>query len=336
MKKSVIFAFFMFCVSFLFATDWPVKMTDSSKPANSKSAAVSSPVSIKFNFAEERYGYFSPGFVFSCDETDVTSFADGKLIFMSDAADSYYDDFSSPLGSFVVVAHPDKMISVYANLSEITPDVGDENSVTVGSVLGKIVPDEKIASKTVPDAKKTLLPNGVSESSEAESTEKKLQNLGFHGKNENFEFQVLDTQNKVSINSYLILPPIEKVNVVYPGSIYLENRRGTVYNLDERKVLPSGVYSLYRDFSPGRMPLVTSVAVNGKIISTVNYDMLVSKNGVLLASGRDGFSFDRIFALPKKQFLGEVQFVRGKNEITATVVDFNKNSRKITYYIDMY
>ena len=317
MKKKFVFVFCLALTTFLYATDWPIKINEN------KNAG------IRYNFAEERNGHFSPGFVFSCDESTVTSFADGKLIYALDASDSYYTNFSSPLGSFVVVAHPDKMVSVYANLSEITPEMEDENKVSVGSVLGKVIPDGTVVSKP------TSNQGSSSEKSESENSVK-VQNYGFHTKNENFEFQVLDTQNKVSINSYLILPPLDKMGVVYPGSIYLENRRGTVYSLDERKILPSGVYSLYRDFVPGKMPLVTSVSVNGKNISTVNYDMLVSKNGVLMASGKEGFPFSRIFALPKKQFLGEVQFVRGKNEITATITDFNKNNRKITYYIDMY
>ena len=318
-KKILRFTFFqsIFLVlgSFLFATDWPVKVNDSKTSV------------IKYNFAEERYGSFSPSLVFSVEESDVTSISDGKVIFVSDAKDSYYNQFSSPLGSFAIVAHPDKMVSVYANLSQINPALTSNPSlaqtsldVSVGSAIGKVISDEKI--KQLAKDEKTQSEN--------------LKNLGFHTKNETFEFQILDTQNKVSINSYLILPEMEKNVSVYPGSVYLENKRGVVYSLDERKVLPSGVYSLYRDFVPSKMPLSTSVSVNGKTVSKIDYDMLVSKNGVLLAGGNESFAFSRIFALSKKQFLGEVQFVRGKNEITMVVTDLNKNNRKMTYIVDMY
>ena len=248
------------------------------------------------------------------------------MIFTCDANSSYYTQFSSTLGSFAIVAHPDKMVSVYANLSEINQEAKQKIDVVVGEKLGKIIPDDKLR-----ELKKKL-----ETENEDENEIIVPQNFGFHTKKETFEFQVLDTKNNVSINSCLILPKYDKLLGIYPGSIYLENKKGTVYNLDEKKVLPSGSYSVYRDFVPGKMPLSTSILINGKSAVTINYDTVIYKNGILVSSGKENFPFEKIFALPKKQFLGEVQFVRGKNEITTIVTDFNNNSRKITYIVDMY
>ncbi|MCR5699684.1 MAG: M23 family metallopeptidase [Treponemataceae bacterium] len=284
----------------LFCADWPV---DLSSPKSSSAKTQSS--SIRYNFGENREGYFVPGFVFSSPESDVKAFSDGKIIYKNDASSSYYEDFPSALGSTLIVAHPDKMISVYSNLSEIKDDSFEDGNVQTGNVIAKVSPDFE----------------GLG---------------GFHDKHETLEFQVIDTQSHVAINSYIILPKIQDRLLVYPGSLYLQNKKGTVYSLDERKVLPNGFYSIYRDFSAGRMPLSTSVFVNGKNISTINYDMLLSKNGFCQAGGKTNYPFSTIFALPKKQFLGEVQLIRGKNEITLTVTDFDKNERKITYIIDIY
>ncbi len=299
------FFIFLLVLNFVFlpafSADWPV---DLSVPKNS-SGANKKNASIKLNFGENREGFFVPGFVFTSNECDVTSFGDGKVIFKSDAANVYYEDFSSALGSSVIVAHPDKMISVYANLSEINSEVVDKKDVSSGQVIGKVNPSY----------------TGLG---------------GFHLKNETLEFQVIDTQSRVSINSYLILPKVEGRYMVYPGVVHLENRKGTLYNLDERKIIPNGVYSVYRDFVNGRMPLSTEIFVNGKSVSFVSFDMLASKNGSLFASGKDGFSFSRIFSLPKKQYMGDIHLVRGKNEISLFVTDFDKNERKITYVIDVY
>lgn len=292
--------FSLFLIEPLFCADWPLDMTVS------KSSAAKAPSpTIRYNFAENREGCFVQGFVFSSPESDVKAFSQGKIIYKNDTSSLYYEDFPSALGSSLIVAHPDKMISVYSNLSELKDSTFEDGKVETGSVIAKVSPDFE----------------GLG---------------GFHAKNETLEFQVIDTQSHVAINSYIILPKIQNRPLVYPGSLYMQNKKGTIYSLDERKVLPNGFYSIYRDFSAGRMPLSTSVFVNGKNISTINYDMLISKNGLCQAGGKNNYPFSTIFALPKKQFLGEVQLIRGKNEITLTVTDFDKNERKITYVIDIY
>ncbi|MCR4790800.1 MAG: M23 family metallopeptidase [Treponemataceae bacterium] len=286
-----------FACSILFASEWPVKLAVSEKQTDM--------ARITLNFSEKRFGDFAAGFIFSSPETEVTSFDSGKIIFSNDSTENYFEDFPSTLGTSIVLAHKDKLISVYANLTEINEQLLTEDNIESESVIAKTGGSDEMKK-------------------------------GFHRRNESLEFQLIDTKNRAVINSYMLLPHLKSGFVVYPGSIHLEDKKGNLYSLDSKKSFSSGTYSVYRSFSTGRMPVKTAVFVNGNDVSAVNYDMLISKNGILSTTGKFPLSFERVFSRPGLQYAGDVQLIRGKTELSLVVTDFNNNDRKVTYYLDIY
>lgn len=277
----------------VFAFDWPLPMENVKEN------------SVHVKFAEKRIDNFSSGFVFASNEQDVKVCENGKVLFFRNNKNQRYDKFCSSLGIYAVVAHADKVISVYGNLLSFEREILSLDSMEEGLVLGKVS-------------------GNFSKDS------------GFHEKNETLEFQLLDTKNKVAINPVLLLPALENRFIVSPGPFYLVNKKNVNFRCDERRNIPFGTYSLYRDFSATNMPLKTVISVNGIDVSVVNYDTLVVKNGVLTVLAKNNLPFAKIYSDEKKQFLGDIDLVRGKNSITLTVTDYNKIDRKITYTIDVY
>ena len=151
-----------------------------------------------------------------------------------------------------------------------------------------------------------------------------------------FEFQIIDTKNTVVINPFLLLSKLEKISPVFPGKIFVVNKKGAEINLEERKSFASGIYSIYRENSVGRMPLKTSVFVNGEETSTISYDTLLYKNSRICVSGKDFFPIEKIYPNSKRQFLGDIEVSRGKNLITVVVTDSLGIERRISHTIEAW
>mgnify|MGYP002513796806 CR=1 FL=1 len=61
----------------------------------------------------------------------------------------------------------------------------------------------------------------------------------------------------------------------------MTNKKGTEINLEERKSFASGIYSIYRENTTSRMPLKTSVFVNGeeKVILPMELEKSLAYDG---------------------------------------------------------
>lgn len=294
----------IFCVIFLFsftslmAFEWPVDIS-------------STETTIKTNFAENRDTSFAKGFVFSTSE-DIKSSEDGVVLVHLNPENSYYENFSSTLDNAVILAHQDKMLSVYSGFEQVNQDIF-AGEIPVGTTLGSVnkksdaeVAEESSTTKILPLPKK------------------------------DFEFQIIDTKNTVVINPFLLLSKLEKISPVFPGKIFVVNKKGTELNLEERKSFASGIYSIYRENTTSRMPLKTSVFVNGEEFSTISYDTLLYKNSRICVSGKDFFPTEKIYPNSKRQFLGDIEVSRGKNLITVVVTDSLGIERRISYTIEAW
>ena len=296
--KLIFFIIFLFSSAFLMAFEWPVDMT-------------STETTIKTNFAENRGSSFANGFVFSTSE-EIKSSEDGIVLVHLNPENSYYENFSSTLENAVILAHHDKMLSVYSGFEQVNQDIFSDE-ISAGTVLGSVnkKSDTEITEEST-TAKKIPLPK------------------------KDFEFQIIDTKNTVVINPFLLLSKLEKTSPVFPGKIFVVNKKGTEINLEERKSFASGIYSIYRENTSSRMPLKTSVFVNGEETSTISYDTLLYKNSRISVSGKDFFPIEKIYPSSKRQFLGEVEISRGKNLITVVVTDSLGIERKISHTVEAW
>ena len=294
----------IFCVIFLFsftslmAFEWPVDIS-------------STETTIKTNFAENRDTSFAKGFVFSTSE-DIKSSEDGVVLVHLNPENSYYENFSSTLDNAVILAHQDKMLSVYSGFEQVNQDIF-AGEIPVGTTLGS-----------------------VNKKSDAEVTEDSSTTKILPLPKKDFEFQIIDTKNTVVINPFLLLSKLEKISPVFPGKIFVVNKKGTEINLEERKSFASGIYSIYRENSSSRMPLKTSVFVNGEEFSTISYDTLLYKNSRISVSGKDFFTIEKIYPNSKRQFLGDIEVSRGKNLITVVVTDSLGIERRISHTIEAW
>ena len=296
--KLIFCGIFLFSFTSLMAFEWPVDIS-------------STETTIKTNFAENRDTSFAKGFVFSTSE-DIKSSEDGVVLVHLNPENSYYENFSSTLDNAVILAHQDKMLSVYSGFEQVNQDIF-AGEIPVGTTLGSI-----------------------NKKSDAEVTEESSTTKILPLPKKDFEFQIIDTKNTVVINPFLLLSKLEKISPVFPGKIFVVNKKGAEINLEERKSFASGIYSIYRENSSSRMPLKTSVFVNGEEFSTISYDTLLYKNSRICVSGKDFFPIEKIYPNSKRQFLGDIEVSRGKNLITVVVTDSLGIERRISHTIEAW
>lgn len=259
------------------------------------------PLQVSVNFAEYRKNVYSTGFIFSQDGNVLAS-DDGELLFTINSDESYYDSFNGTLGNTIILAHNDQMISVYSNLNSIS-DLTNKTSFVKNDIIAQVDKSKKDSN-------------------------------GWHSDNSTLEFQIIDIKNNVIINPYLLLPLQDHTNPVYPGNITLINKKGVVYKLDEIKSLPAGSYSVYRSTQLSRMPLKTTVSINGLIVYTIDYDTLMQDKERLCAIGNQNIPFEKMYLDSKTQFLADINLSRGKNILCITVTDSFKTERKAYYTIE--
>lgn len=268
----------------------------------------SSDSKIEVYFGENRGKDFSKGFVFSSSE-DIKASEDGTVLVHLNPKTNYYENFTSTLGNALIMIHKDEMISVYSGFEEINPECLTK-PVEKNSILGYL--------------------NKQNIDEESNLVEKKSD------KPKKIEFQIIDTRNKVVINPFLLLSNLEKTTSVFPGKIFVVNKKGTEYCLDERKSMASGVYSIYREYNPGRMPLKMTVFLNGEETSLVNFDTILFKNNRICVAGKDFFPIEKIYPKNNRQFLGEIELSRGKNSITVVITDNLGVERRINHIVEAW
>ena len=161
MKKTLIFTLLILTSLSAFCFDWPqAEVTKDS-----------------FNsyFGQNRGGTLSTSVIFSEPE-EVKAAENGYItaILTENSDDSEF--FPSTLGTAVILAHNDDLISVYGNLDAETLTIKNEKEHTL-------------------DTGATIASSG---------------NSGYQENNSNLEFKIIDAKNKSAINPNVLMPRSEE------------------------------------------------------------------------------------------------------------------------------
>lgn len=229
----------------------------------------------------------------------VRASADGKLL-MQLEENQNMTGFPSSLGNAAFVIHEDGLLTVYGNLSSLDR-TKDLTSVETGTIL-----------------------------SDACSS-----GLGTPG---TFTFLVLDVLKKRILNPLMLLPPLKDTKgPVLKNVIAISSQTEQSVSLASTKSLKQGKWRLYaevtdqidgydKEFCPFRI----SVLINGSEQSSIPFEILEPKNNRLYLFGST-VQERKIYEDPTRTFLGEIQFIRGKTDLSIIARDIAGNERSVLY-----
>jgi murein DD-endopeptidase MepM/ murein hydrolase activator NlpD len=224
----------------------------------------------------------------------------GTVLAIVREPESGSDRFYSTLGNMVIVDHQDELLTVYANLETIDLPPGVTEIVTT-TALGRSGASAWEAS-----------PAGL-------------------------EFQVIDVLHSRMINPRILMPRLEDEPPQRIPSISAESKTREVIRIGAATRFPAGVYQLYRDYEPLRIPYSTTVSVNGADIETITYNMLTQRDGRLTIMGKHYYGQDAVYPEnppgTRRALLGEVPLLRGRNTIRILVSNENGLEETSSVYV---
>ncbi len=284
MKKTLLITTcFLICASAL-CFDWP----QSEVTKNS------------FNsyFGQNRGGILSTSVVFS-EPDEVKAAEDGYITAIITENSDDCDFFPSTLGTAVILAHNDDLISVYGNLDADTLTLNNEKEHSIDS--GAI-----IASSG---------------------------NSGYQENNGNLEFKIIDSKNKAAINPVVLMPRAEEEIPLTLSGIIIVSKNNDYYDINTYKTYYSGLYKVYFKRNPIATPYKTSVSINGIIVDQLSYDMITQENNKLCIIGKKKYTAADIFPNDDLQLLGEAMFTPGRATLGLTISDMLGNVKQLNYNI---
>lgn len=284
MKKTLFFTLLTLTSFLAFCFDWP--------------QAEVSKNSFNSYFGQNRGGILSTSIIFSEPE-EVKAAEDGYItaIITDNSDDS--DFFPSTLGTAVIIAHNDDMVSVYGNLDEETLTLKNENEHTI-------------------DAGATIASSG---------------NSGFQENHGNLEFKIIDSKNKSAINPSVLMPRAEEEIPLSLSSIIIVSKNNDYYDINTYKTYVSGLYKVYFKRNPVACPYKTSVSINGVIVDQLSYDMITQENNKLCIIGKKKYTDADIFPNEDLQLLGEAMFTPGRVTLGLSISDMLGNVKQLNYNI---
>ncbi|MCR4742164.1 MAG: M23 family metallopeptidase [Treponema sp.] len=288
MKKIFILFTHIFLLNCLFAFDWPLEEV--------------SPDLYKSDFGQNMSGNISTSLIFNSPDPVKIS-EDGKILAV---IQDYSDDtnfFPSTLGTAVIVAHEDNLLSVYGNIDKEKIYISSENNYSVekGQHLGECA------------------------------------NSGWQSGNSTLEFQIIDIKNSSAINPKVMLPHLDSALPLTISDITLRNKKNEFFSLNERRTFPTGIYKIYRKRNTVAVPYQSSVLVNGIEYDQINYNILVEENGKICVIGKKRkYVAEEVYPNDKLQLIGEVMLSPGKTSLNLIVTDFLNKSRQINYNLTIY
>ena len=285
MKKALVFISIILISSLTaFCFDWPQNEV-SKKSFNSY-------------FGQNRGGILSTSVIFSEPE-EVMAAEDGYItaILTDDSDDT--DFFPSTLGTAVILAHNDDLISVYGNLDAETLTLKNNN-------------EHKI------DAGAIIASSG---------------NSGFQDNHGNLEFMIIDVKNKSAINPIVLMPRAEEEIPLTLSGIMIVSKNNDYYDINTYKTYTSGLYKVYFKRNPVAAPYKTSVSINGIVVDQLSYDMITQENNKLCIIGKKKYTDADIFPNENLQLLGEVMFTPGRATLGLSISDMLGNVKQLNYNI---
>ena len=218
-----------------------------------------------------------------------------RLILISDDSDF----FPSTLGTSVILAHEDNLISVYGNL--------DSETITIYNANEKIV--------------------------EAGATIGESGNSGYRDGNSNLEFQVIDTKNKSAINPKVLMSRSESELPLNLNGITIVSKNKNFYDINQTKTFNSGLYKIYFRRNTVATPYKTSISLNGVIVDQISYDIITQENEKLCIIGKKKYTSADVFPENDLQLIGETMFTPGRATLGLSITDVLGNVKQLNYNI---
>ncbi len=282
MKKTIISTLLILTSLSAFSFDWPqAEVTKNS-----------------FNsyFGQNRGGSLSTSIIFSEPE-EVKAAENGYItaILTENSDDSEF--FPSTLGTAVILAHNDELISVYGNLDEETLTIKNEKELDAGAIIAS---------------------SGSS---------------GYQENNSNLEFKIIDAKNKSAINPNVLMPRAEEELPLSLSGIIIVNKNNDYYDINTYKTYSSGLYKIYFKRNPIAAPYKTTVSINGVLVDQLSYDMITQENNKLCIIGKKKYTASDVFPNNDLQLLGEAMFTPGRATLGLTISDMLGNVKQLNYNI---
>lgn len=252
-------------------------------------------------FGQSRNEAFVNSLIFENPDT-ITAADNGTHLITLDAGLADFGWFQSTLGNAVILEHSNNMMTVYGNLEEVYVN-NDAVTVNKGSELG------------------------IS---------------GFSGwqKGKNcLEFQVIDCDRKTIINPFVLMSQLtqkQTMTILNPAAFNRQEQKTAIANGVR---IQAGVYKLYIDRQKSGMTYQTSVSINGALVETITYDVLIQDNNRLCFTGKRNnvnYSYEDIYPDGNRQLVAEVIFSKGVNTVTIDVSDIFGNVKTSTYRVEVY
>lgn len=252
-------------------------------------------------FGQSRNEAFINSLIFENPDT-ITAADTGTLLITLDAGLADFGWFQSTLGNAVILEHSNNMLTVYGNLEEVYTE-NDDVTIQKGEQLGT---------------------------------------SGFSGwqKGKNcLEFQVIDCDRNTIINPFVLMAQTafkHTMTITNPSAFNRQEQRTAVTNGAR---VQAGVYKLYIDRQKDGMTYQTSVSINGALVETITYDVLIQDGNRLCFTGKRNnvnYSYEDIYPDENRQLVAEVIFSKGVNTVTIDVRDIFGNEKTATYRVEVY
>ena len=247
MKKIITLTAAFFAMLFTVnAVEWPVEDKAPDAIISYFGQNVGGNISKSIIFAKPKPTQDKEGNIISV-EHEVKAVKEGKILIVMTELDDDSELFPSALGTSVILAHDDDLISVYSNLESQSVNLNTQNKTTLaeGEVIGN------------------------------------TGNTGWQAVPSSLEFQIIDNQNSAAINPKILLPRTEKETDYSLSGIMLQNKSGTFYDLRESKIFPAGTYKVYHTRNKTAMPYKLTCTINGVIEDEIFFDTITYQNGKL-------------------------------------------------------
>jgi len=233
------------------------------------------------------------------EPSEIKNAHDGNIlaILTDEEDDSVF--FPSTLGTSVIIAHDDNLLSVYGNI--------DKDTITLKNEKNSFL-----------DSGATIGQSG---------------NSGYQLQKGNLEFQIIDTKNNSAINPKVLMPRSETELPLTISGVTIQNKNGNYYDIDTYKTFSSGLYRVYYKRNQIATPYKTAVTINGVIVDQISYDTITEENNRICISGKKKYTSSDIYPKNDLQLLGEAMFTPGKATLILTVNDILGNEKKVSYNI---
>lgn len=248
-------------------------------------------------FGQNRGDILSTSVIFS-EPAEIKAAEKGFILAILTENNDDSDFFPSTLGTAVILAHDDNLLSVYGNIDKDSLTLNEtEKTIDAGAILGQ---------------------NG---------------NSGYQNNNGNLEFQIVDAKNKSAINPKVLMPRSESEIPLSLSGIVIQSKNRDFYDINTYKTFNSGLYKVYFKRNAIAAPYKTSISINGLIVDQISYDTITQENNKLCIIGKKKYTSNDVFPEENLQLIGEAMFTPGRATLGLVITDFLGNVKQLNYSI---